>query len=213
MAAQLTAVKRSSSKRSTVTELRRTGKIPAVVYGSDIESYPIAVEEGQFAHVVRTQGMNQVVSLSVDGDSYNVMIKEVQREPLRNKVLHLDFGTVNMNEEIETAVPVTLEGEAPGVKEGGVLQQVLHQLTVRCLPGVIPESITVDISGLKVGDSITAGAVQLPSGVELKHEDDEVVVNISTPRSETADETNTEDAADQEEAAGEPEEPSDEQQA
>jgi large subunit ribosomal protein L25 len=184
MAMELKAEKRQVGARSSLTKLRNTGKIPAVVYGNDVESEPIAVEESQFQQLVNQQGLNHVIKLNVDGKSLNVMVKDLQSDPIKNKVLHLDFGKVNMNEKIDTSVFIVLEGEAQGVKEGGVLQHTMRELNISCLPGDIPDSITHNVEKLTIGDSVTVGDLTVPNGVEVLHEPDEIVLSIVPPQVE-----------------------------
>ncbi|WP_047154278.1 50S ribosomal protein L25/general stress protein Ctc [Aneurinibacillus tyrosinisolvens] len=201
MAIVLKAQKRGAGKHSVVRQLRIEGKIPAVIYGSDVESQPISIEESQFMQVVRQQGINHVVRLAVDGTEHNVMIKDIQREPLKGRTLHIDFGKVNMNEEIDTIVPLTIEGEAEGVKAGGVLEQQLRELSIRCLPGAIPDSISVSVEKLAVGDSLTVGDLDIPADVTVQHEESDVVLSIVPPRIEPVDEGTEGDAAGDAEAS------------
>jgi large subunit ribosomal protein L25 len=192
MAMELKAERRHETQRSATNKLRKAGKIPAVLYGSDVESQPLAVFEKDLIQVVRQQGMNQIISLNVNGNTYNVLIKEVQQEPLKRKVLHLDFNQVNMNEKIETAVHIVIEGEAAGVKAGGVLQQALREVTVACLPGAIPDAITVSVDNLAIGDSIAVHDLSVPAGVAVKHDAEEIVLSVvpadTTPVPEDSEE-------------------------
>jgi large subunit ribosomal protein L25 len=201
MAIVLKAQKRGAGKHSVVRQLRIEGKIPAVIYGSDVESQPISIEESQFMQVVRQQGINHVVRLAVDGTEHNVMIKDIQREPLKGRTLHIDFGKVNMNEAIDTIVPLTIEGEAEGVKAGGVLEQQLRELSIRCLPGAIPDSISVSVEKLAVGDSLTVGDLDIPADVTVQHEESDVVLSIVPPRAQPVDEDTESDAAGDAEAS------------
>lgn len=182
MAIELLAQKRDTSHRSTLHGLRKGGQIPAVIYGSGMESEPVTVDEGQFMQVIRKQGLNHIITLKVDGSQYDVLIKDIQQEPLKGKILHLDFNKVNMNKEIETIVHIVPEGEAAGMKEGGILQQTLRELTIRCLPTAIPDAVTVSIENLAIGDSVTVGDLQIPDGVTPQHEKDEVVLSITAPQ-------------------------------
>ncbi|WP_035100380.1 50S ribosomal protein L25/general stress protein Ctc [Aneurinibacillus terranovensis] len=182
MTIELLAEKRDTSHRSTLHGLRKNGKIPAVIYGSGLQSQPITVDEGQFLQVIRKQGINHIITLKVDGSQYDVLIKDVQQEPLKGKVMHLDFNKVNMNEEIETMVHIVPEGEAAGMKEGGILQQSLRELTIRCLPNAIPDAVTVSIEHLAIGDSVSVGELRIPAGVTPQHEKDEIVLSITAPQ-------------------------------
>jgi large subunit ribosomal protein L25 len=203
MVIELKAQKRQVGNHSTLTELRHKGKIPAVVYGSDAGNQPIAVDETQFMQVFRQQGSNQVIKLNVEGTSYNVMLKDIQSDPIKNRVLHLDFNQINMNEKIDTMVPIVLEGEAEGVKDGGVLQQMLREINIRCLPNEIPDNITVNVQALKVGDSVTVSDLRIPNGIEVNHQGEEVVLSIVLPKTEPVDEERTAEQAEAEAKAEE----------
>ncbi|MED0671593.1 50S ribosomal protein L25/general stress protein Ctc [Aneurinibacillus aneurinilyticus] len=184
MAIELQAQKRQVGPRSMLTELRSKGKIPAVLYGSDVESESIAIEESHFQQLVNQQGLNHVIKLNVDGKPLNVMIKDLQSDPLKNKVLHLDFGTINMNEKTDTSVFIVLQGEAEGVKNGGVLQHTLRELNISCLPDKIPDSITYNIEKLVVGDTITVADLTVSGDIEILDSPDTVVLTIVPPQAE-----------------------------
>ncbi|QYY42899.1 50S ribosomal protein L25/general stress protein Ctc [Aneurinibacillus thermoaerophilus] len=187
MAMELKAQKRKLGSRSILTELRGKGQIPAVLYGDGKESEPIAVEEREFIQIANRQGLHHVIKLNVDGISYNVMVKDVQSDPIKNKVLHLDFNKINMNEKIDTTVVVVLEGEAEGAKNGGVLQHMLRELTISCLPSEIPDKITFNVEHLQIGDSVTVSDLTVPDGIEVKHEGDEVVLSIVPSQAQPTD--------------------------
>ena len=125
-----------------------------------------------------------MITLKVGGDDYSVLLRELQRDPLRGELLHADFQAVDMSTEVDIDVEVRLVGEAPGVKDGGVLQQNLHELSIRVLPANIPPAIEVDISGLQVGDTVTVGDVQTDGKFEINHEPSEVIATILPPQQE-----------------------------
>lgn len=157
--------------------LRTEGRIPAVVYG---HGDPVSVTVGWRAlrQVLTTEaGLNALINLEVDGDTQLTMVKELQRHPVRHTVLHVDFLRVRADEPITVDVPITLEGEAEEVhKADGTIDQVLHQLEITALPGNIPTELTIDISGLTIGDAIRVGDLQLPSGVTTEIDAEEPVV-------------------------------------
>lgn len=194
MAMELQAQKRQVGPRSTLTELRNKGKIPAVLYGSDVENASIAIDESHFQQLVNQQGLNHVIKLNVDGKPLNVMIKDLQSDPLKNKVLHLDFGTINMNEKTDTSVFIVLQGEAEGVKDGGVLQHTLRELNISCLPSKIPDSITYNIEKLVVGDTVTVADLTVSGDIEILDSPDTVVLTIVPPQAEPVEGTTEEEA-------------------
>lgn len=175
------AKKREAHKNAVLTELRQGGFVPAVVYGYKIDTTPIAVDERDFEKTLREDGRNAVMSLNVDGKDVNAVLAEVQKDPVKGNLIHLDFLAVNMNKKIEMEVGVQLEGTSVGVKEGGVLQQPNRELKLNVEPSNIPESIEVDISALAIGDSLAVGDIREKVSFEILNEDDFVLVTVSTP--------------------------------
>jgi len=168
---QLSSKTRADFRKSETKRLRREGQIPATVYGRGEESRAIAVPAADFVQVLKTPGGRlSLIDLKIDGKgskAHPVLIQEVQRDPVSNKVFHVDFHRVSMNEPVVASVPIMLFGEAPGTKRGGILEQVTRELEVRVLPDHIPTHIDVDVSGLGLGDAIHVGEIGVPEGVEL----------------------------------------------
>jgi large subunit ribosomal protein L25 len=178
--------------------LRRSGLVPGVVYGDGKEARPFQVPE-RLAHTVLTRG-GALIDLEFDGSgSTPVVVKEQQRDPVRGALIHLDLLEVKLDEEIEAEVPIELLGadNAPGVKEGGVLEHVTHQITIEALPTAIPESIPADVSGMSIGDTLQLSALIAPEGVEFAVDDpDEVTIaTLSPPRVEEEPEPELEEEA------------------
>ncbi|KQB94976.1 MULTISPECIES: 50S ribosomal protein L25/general stress protein Ctc [Geobacillus] len=184
MAIVLGAKERKDKKHSTLRRIRSQGGIPAVLYGKKVDNKMISISAADLEKALREGGRHSLVTLKVDGEDYSVLLREVQRDPLRGELLHADFQAVDMSTEVDVDVEVRLVGEAPGVKDGGVLQQNLHELSIRVLPANIPPAIEVDISGLQVGDVITVGDVQTGGTFEINHEPSEVIATILPPQQE-----------------------------
>jgi large subunit ribosomal protein L25 len=149
-------------------------------------------------------GDNALYDLEIGGGGdTTVRVVDVQRNPVSGRLLHVDLAPVNMSERIVITVPLTVAGtdESPGVSEGGVLEQVAYEVEVESLPGDIPQELTIDVSGLQIGDNLTLADVELPEGVELISDPEEVAATVTTPTEITDEEM---------EAAGIVEEPSDE---
>lgn len=185
----LTARLRDEKGTSAARQCRREGFIPGVVYGHGKAPSNIAVAHKEFAVLLRHHGASHVIDLTIEGQvkdaDAGVVLKEMQRDPVTREVLSLDFQWISMSEKVEMTVPVTLVGEAPGVKsEGGALEQVMHEILVSCLPGNLPEAITVDISGLSLGTSLHVSDVQAPEGVEILADAEATIVTIAKPISE-----------------------------
>jgi large subunit ribosomal protein L25 len=185
MSIGLKANKRSGSKRSSLTELRREGNIPAVVYGYKIENTPISVDAITFIKTIRESGRNGIISLDIDGNKQNVILTDYQQDHIKDEITHIDFLAVNMSEEMHADVRIELVGEAPGVKDGGVLQQPVFEVSVTAKPSEMPDYIEVDISELQVGETITIGDIRNKYSVTINEEDDTLTIaSILAPRQE-----------------------------
>ncbi|SEN64144.1 50S ribosomal protein L25/general stress protein Ctc [Lihuaxuella thermophila] len=180
MVASISAEKREQKNRAALNRLRKEGRVPAVIYGNGTEALEIHLDGKEFRkHTGEGPG---VMDIKVDDQVHHVMIREVQRDPVKANILHIDFLKVERNKPVETEVPVHLVGEANGVKAGGVLQQTARSALIRCLPDQIPAELTLDISQLEIGDSVTLGNIALPAGVELLSDGDTVVASVIPPQ-------------------------------
>jgi len=178
--------------------LRREGLVPGVVYGQGGEARPFQVSARDL-RILLTEG-HTLLDLEVDGSkAVPVVIKEQQHHPVRGDVLHFDCLEVRLDEAIEAEVAVELEGadQAPGVREGGVLEHVTREVTVEALPAEIPERITVDVSEMDINDTINLASVAVPSGVKLMADDLEeiTIATLSPPRVEEEPEPEVEEEA------------------
>ena len=189
--------------------LRREGSIPAVVYGEGQTPTPITTTEKDLARVLHTgAGENVLITLTVKetgGQAQpvrTVLIKEIQHHPVTSQVLHVDFHQISLTKRIQVTVPLQFTGEAVGVKQdGGRLDHVLWEVRVDCLPTEIPKAIAIDVSALKIGDSLLIKDLKVPAGVKLLHDGQVGVVACLAPVVEKAPEAAAEGAA----AATEPE--------
>ncbi len=186
---QMEAKLRTAMKKGRVGRLRLQSIVPAVLYGRGEQSVNLELTAKQIQQLLNTpQGVNVLITLSILGGDQprqeTVMIKEVQRHPVSSEVLHVDFLKISLEQKLETKVPVVLTGTAPGVKEGGILELVHRELTVRCLPTVIPESFILDISALSIGDGITVAQLPAREGIEILVEPHETIVHVVAPKLE-----------------------------
>lgn len=147
--------------------LRREDRIPAVVYGNGVAPTPIVVERRDLRLALSSPaGMNAVISLSVDGRTHPVVVKEMQRHKVRRTVTHVDFFVVNLSERITVEVPVVLTGDAKAVTAAGYLvDPQINTVTVSCTPQNIPNELAIDVTDMKVGDTVTVADLALPAGV------------------------------------------------
>jgi len=165
--------------------LRSEGKVPATVYGLGGDSVSVSVDWRELRHALTTDaGMNALINLEIDGHATELtIVKEMQRHPIKRNVLHIDFLRVSRDVAIEVEVPIVLEGEAEQVtREGGLVEQALFHLTVRAKPGSIPNELTLDISGLTIGESLRVSDLSLPGGVETEVDPEEAVVIGQAPQ-------------------------------
>jgi large subunit ribosomal protein L25 len=193
----------------SVRRLRRQGLVPGVVYGTGAEARGFQTDARALRSLLSSGAA--VFDLKLDGDAIPVIVKDQQLHPVRSDVMHIDMLRVNLNEAIQTTVLIELQGadEAPGVKEGGVLEQVARELNIEALPGDIPEKIEVDVSGLEAAATLSLSAVTAPDGVKLLDDPDETVLaTITIPTEEPEEpevEEETELVAEGEAAAGDEE--------
>jgi large subunit ribosomal protein L25 len=147
--------------------LRHHGRIPAVVYGHGVESTPVSVDARSLRSALSTAaGRNVILDLEIDGAHHMAMAKVVDHHPVRHTISHVDFLVVDRDEKVTVDVPLTIVGEPTLVaREGGLVEQLLHAVTVSTLPGSIPSSIEVDVSELEVGSTIRLADLTLPAGV------------------------------------------------
>ena len=212
--ANLSAEPRNESGKGVARKLRAAGRVPAVVYGRDAEPQKVSIN----AHDVdvlfnRISVDNTIVSLSIGGKKgVDTLVREVQIHPYRRQLLHVDFYTIQKGVVLDVDVPLRLEGVPDGVRlEGGVLEHIIHDISVRCIPAKIPSEIVVDVTHLNIGDSIHVSDIKLDEGVEMAVDLDNTVCAVTAPRIEEVAEADEEaeegavptDAADGEAAPAE----------
>lgn len=203
----LQAQEREERGKNAARRLRASGMTPAVLYGEGNEaggSTALAVPTKIVDYTLHHFGDNALYNIDLDGDTSTARVVDAQRDPVSGLLIHVDFAPVDMLERIEVTVPLAVVGEAPGVEEGGVLQQVAYEIQVESLPGDIPQEITIDVSGLGMHENLHLGDITLPEGVTLLSEAEGVAVTVTSPTEITEEEM---------EAAGIVEEPTEEEEA
>ena len=172
--ATLTAELRTAGGTRPAGRLRRQGLVPAVVYGLGQESVPVAVSSRELAHILSgASGSNTLITLRVDGKEQLALARQIQRNPTKGTLVHVDFIRVRADQTIQAEIPVHLVGDPEGVQRGGVLEQMVHTLTVEARPGDLPPSIEFDASALEIGDDVRVHQLQ---------DADELVAHVSAPR-------------------------------
>jgi len=182
---ELTATKRTVTGKAVET-LRKAGKIPAVVYGAKDEAFSIELSARDFANVLKDAGESTVIQLSIDGSEKNVLIHDVDYDPITNQPRHADFYAVQKGQKVEVSIPLEFVGVAPVIKElGANVVKVLHEIEVEADAMSLPHELTVDVSSLTTVDShISAKDIVLPTGVTLVTDPEEVVAIVAMPEEE-----------------------------
>lgn len=199
----LEAEVREGKGKEFARKIRGSGFIPAIVYGKNKEPRPLKVRARDLRLALEASG-GRLINLKVlDGgreESYPVLVTEVQKDPIKRETLHVDFHAISLTEKVRVMVPVTLSGEEKRVNDGGILQLMVTEVEVECLPTDIPEHIQADVSNLSIGKSLHAGELEVPGGVTLLTPEEEVIVSVVAPAAEVAEEEVTEEG--KEEKAG-----------
>lgn len=171
-------------------KLAEAGQIPAVVYGAAHKTTSIAIDRHDFELMLAHQHGVAVFKLAIEGEKkpVNVVIKEVQRGPVKGTILHIDFQAVRMDQTIHATVPLEFVNDPAGVRAGGVLTVERHDLSIEALPGDLPESIVADIEALEVGDALLLSALTPPAGVTFLDDSETVLCSVTAPRVEVEEE-------------------------
>jgi large subunit ribosomal protein L25 len=181
---KLSVTSRPAAGSRAARRLRRSGRVPGVLYGGGDESIGFDADARELRQALASTGA--VLDLSIDGGSATpVVLKETQRHPVRGETVHIDLLRVRLDQVINAIVPLELHGidESPGVKEGGILEQTTRELNVEALPTAIPESIVYDIGEMQIGDTILLSQIVAPEGVTLLDDIEETTVaTMSAPR-------------------------------
>jgi large subunit ribosomal protein L25 len=177
----LTAQKRTEFGNGPTRRLRRRGLVPGIVYQPGSASLAFSLSERELRRAI-AEGRTGVIDLTVEGDhSRPVLLKDWQLDPVRGEVLHVDFQEVDLTQEVEAPVQITLVGSSVGVRDGGVLDQPLREVVVRALPDTLPDHVDLDVTELAVGDSATVEAIVPPEGVVIVTEPETVVASVLAP--------------------------------
>lgn len=202
----LKALVRADRGKNACKHIRKEGHIPAVVYKDGKAGISVQVDSKNLWHVLHTDaGENVIITMDISGGDKQlkktVIVKETQTDPINDKFLHVDFHEISLTDKLKIDVPVTVKGEAKGVKEeDGVLTQIMWEIEVECLPANIPEHIDVYVGELGIGDAVHVSDIAAMPGVTILSDPEQVVVSVSAPQAEEVPE---EEAA--EEGAEEPE--------
>lgn len=204
----LKAAKREGGGKGAARKLRQSGRVPAVLYGRDMETVHLSLDAMEAEHLFSTISVeNTIVQLKVEGErrAFETLVREIQAHPVRNSLVHVDFFRIQKGVAVDVEVPVHLTGVPVGVKQhGGVLEQIIHEVPVRCLPDKIPESFEVDVSALEIDDALHVSDLTVEEGVEVSIDLDRTLCQVAPPRV-VEEEVEEEEAAEALAEAPEPE--------
>jgi large subunit ribosomal protein L25 len=175
---------RNDRGKGAARRLRRSGKVPAVFYGPKSTATPIAVDRKDFAaHVANLEGSHLIRFQSPAGDLQQrvALVREVQTHPVDGGILHVDFYEVDLTQRLQVTVPLHFVGKAKGVADGGILQPIVREMEVECLPSDIPQYIEIDVTALDIHDAVHLADVQMPPNVTAVFETNEAVVTVLPP--------------------------------
>jgi large subunit ribosomal protein L25 len=189
MSLVITTEKRDAFGKNASYRIRRSGHIPAILYGEGRDNMPLVLAKKDVIRILKSElGLNTLFKITFGAEERDVMIKDVQIDPISDEVLHADLIQIDMSKTIRVAVPVELVGEAVGVKtEGGFIDFMTRELTVECLPALIPEHFAVDVTGLHLHQSVKAGDVVRPEGIKLITDPGVVIALVQMPAEEKAE--------------------------
>lgn len=187
--ATLQVERREVGSRYQLNKIRKSGKVPGVIYGKGLNApMPILLDGKQLTAFIRSHP-HAVIEVDVPGEGkHPIMMAEVQRDPMTQLVKHIDFRRVDMNAKISTSARLEVTGTSIGEQEGGMLQLVLHEVDIECYPKDIPDAIAADVSQLGLGEHLTIADLRIPAGVAVTQDPETVVVAILAPQKERTEE-------------------------
>ena len=188
----LAASRRYETGKGVARRLRAAGQVPAVLYGKDQEAISLTLNAREALSLFHSiSGENTIVAVQIDDDkeAMETLVREIQMHPYRPDIIHVDFYCIERGVALELDIPANYIGTPQGVREdGGILEVILHELRVKCLPSAIPDTIDIEISGLDIGDSIHASELTIEEGVELLTDPGQTICLVSAPRVEEEEE-------------------------
>ncbi len=179
---QLKAEAREGAGKGVARKLRAAGRVPGVLYGHGKQAQALSVDSKDLFHLLHAAGSNAIVDLVIGGKKTMAIPREVQRDHVRGRYLHVDFLEVRRDEKITVDVPIHLVGESPGVKAGGVLEHHLWDLKIECLPQDLPEAIEADVSALNVNDALRVADLTVPEACTVLTSPEETIAAVVPPQ-------------------------------
>jgi len=183
--------KREIGTKGRLTDLRNKGYLPGILYGAKKESIPFYVEKRKLFFFIHRK--MPIFDIMINGKREHVLIKEKQVDPIKNQIIHIDLMRVSLKEKIEVNVEITPVGVPRGVEEGGVFEQHIYQLGIKCFPSNIPEKLEVDVGNLKIGDMFFISNLPEYEGIEIFEDKDKLLFSIIAPRIKKEEEVTVEE--------------------
>lgn len=196
--ASLSATPRLETGKGVARKLRQAGQVPGVIYGHKRDPQPLAVDARELERLLDKVTLSTVIELNLGGITARTLIRELQKHPFKKQVLHIDFQELVAGEKVTVDVPLVFHGTPEGVRSGGLLDVVLHEVTVKADPSSLPDHIDVDLTNLTIGHPLHVSDITLPEGVEIAGDPAQTVATVAAPRT-------TEEVTPAAETAAEPE--------
>ncbi|MBA3890865.1 MAG: 50S ribosomal protein L25/general stress protein Ctc [Gemmatimonadaceae bacterium] len=184
--ASLSAVARTERGKGAARSLRREGQIPAVIYGHAREPQSLALNARDLGRLLEHVTGSTIIELTIDGKASRTLVREIQRHPFKRHVMHIDFQELVAGEKVTVDVPIIYRGTPAGVREGGILDQVMHAITISADPVHIPDHIDIDVSALVIGHALHISDLTLPASIEVLDEPTATVCMVTAPKVEAA---------------------------
>jgi large subunit ribosomal protein L25 len=182
--ASLSASPRTGTGKGVARTLRQSGQIPAIIYGHARAAQPLALNAREFDRLLEHVTASTVIELDLGGKTSKTLIREIQRHPYKREVLHVDFMELVAGEKVTVEIPIVYVGTPQGVRDGGILEQIKHELTVEADPTTLPEQIEVDVSALTIGHTLYVRDVRIPEGATVQDDPDSPVALVAAPKAE-----------------------------
>jgi large subunit ribosomal protein L25 len=200
----LVAELRSDKGSRPAGRLRREGRLPGVVYGLGEDSVSVTVNAHQLGTILSSKsGANTLITLQIDGSDQLALARQVQRDAVKGTLVHVDFVRVRADQTIQAEVRIDLQGDAEGLSQGGMLEQMMHTLTVEGKPGQLPNEIVHDVTALEIGDQLHVKDLAIPAGIAVVNDPEDLIATISLPRGLEEEEAAAEEGEGEEGAEGE----------
>lgn len=184
--ASLSAKPRQETGKGAARKLRAAGEVPGTIYGHGRQPQSLSINSREFERLSeRVRITSTVIELALDGKTARTLVRELQRDPIKRTVIHVDFQELVAGEKVTVSVPLRFVGTPEGVKTGGgILEETMHQIEVTCDPSNIPDHIDVDVAALTIGHSLHVGDIKLPEGVEVVDDPEQTIAVVSAPKAE-----------------------------